>query len=278
MGVFMSANTIGGRIIVKAGYERDAVFHAAAALLDTEQVRFVMTIADGHAWYLAAPAADFANDPDAVAPLAAALPGHPGHKGDAAYVFEVASGRVLVIVKQPESLKTFYGTEQQARRFVEMEGCTKTYGVETGGLPWQSFLAEQRREAAKLARSVVMLGAGIATVTAVVWLGAAVVAGRNRQAIEDLLAQHRQELSGSVAQLTATPVGNTALREHARLADEVMRYPNAQIKRFRFEDGRISWLVHVPGTAAIDRFKALGANVDPVGQDGGKIAIERKVN
>lgn len=74
----------------------------AEDLLGTQQVHLTTAVGDGTVYYLAVPSKALASHAEFACPLAAALPGHPGHAGDGAYVHWMQSHAAAVLRRGTE--------------------------------------------------------------------------------------------------------------------------------------------------------------------------------
>ena len=138
----------------------EAAWHAAAVALDTERVRLVHHEADGGVYFLAADASDFADFPNAITPLAAALPGAEGHKGDGAYFIDLAAGIVGVVLKGPKLLKCFVGDRNQAIQFAGE--LTQFWPTECEA--WVGYRQLESRNTNRLAKIAIFAGIGITSI------------------------------------------------------------------------------------------------------------------
>lgn len=86
-----------------------AILLMAGAALQTPRVHFVSAMDDTTVYYLAMPSRSLASAPDFRTPLAAAMPGHPKHQGDGAYLLELGP-HAAVVIKQGANLRYLYNT------------------------------------------------------------------------------------------------------------------------------------------------------------------------
>lgn len=71
---FIPDEIVGGIVPYFPGHEREAVWYAATQACQTDDVRFVYTVARNRCWYLATRSALLASSPDSWCPIALALP------------------------------------------------------------------------------------------------------------------------------------------------------------------------------------------------------------
>jgi hypothetical protein len=140
--------------LASAAPHHDLVYHAAAEACDTEHVHMVWTQARDRLWYIAAPSSSFSTSPTPVAPLAAALPGHPEHQGDGAYTATIGAEVAVVIVRNTDDptqaeILSFIGEPEQVASFIHAHTPAGTLPLVTdtfAGAPWQGYrIADERR-------------------------------------------------------------------------------------------------------------------------------------
>jgi hypothetical protein len=273
---FTPGSIIAGRIPVVRGHEREAVFHAAASLLDTENIRFVMTVQENNAWYLAAPASEFGNHPDSTTPLEAALPGSAEHKGDGAYVTSLAGSNVLTVIKSAEGLKTFFGRDSQVERFIQMEEATQVFRPSAGVVRWESFDGMHRRVASRLVNLLVLVGLAANLICGAAWTGASIISGNEQAAVQAALAAQTNAMRATAAALNAVHADVAILRTHAYLVKEVMLDPKGQIKRFQFENGQISWAAALQFEPTAEKLRELGPGVKVERMRDGRVLLKKE--
>lgn len=173
----------------------EAAWHAAAVALETERIRVVQHEADGGIYFMAADAGDFVNHPNAMTPLASAMPGAAGHKGDGAYFVDLGSGVVAVVVKKELSLRCYVGERSEAMRFAD--GCTCYWPNEAES--WVGFRQLESRHARHLAKMAVLVGmvlTGIFIVLSVVASGASeMLLHRKEVALDNIRAEQQKTAS-----------------------------------------------------------------------------------
>lgn len=251
--IYTPKEFVSGFVAPPRGVQRlEAAWHAAAVALETERVRVVQHEADDGIYFLAAAAGDFVSHPNARTPLAAALPGAPGHKGDGAYFVDLGSGIVGVVVKGPQSLKCYVGERGEATQFADGLAHYWPRECET----WVGFRQYESRHARRLAQTAIIVGMALTAIL----LGLSVMASaasemfshRKDTAIEVI----RTEQQRTSAQLGAQPVD--AYQEYRKLAGPVVKM-GGKLNRFESAGGATAFEAEFPSW--VSDLSALGGGV-----------------
>lgn len=243
MESFTPRSFISGRIPATRGNALQALTHAAASLLGVEQVALVHAQDNGHLWYLAAPASDFASHPGASTALAAALPGNDKHEGDGAYLLELSAGLQAVVVKQGDNLHSYVGTPAMAQRFIVLEGAQVTHPCAGPGIPWQFPTAIATHRNFRLNLALTVSGLVVAFAASAVWLWAA-------QSASDLDAQRtswqqeNQRAWQAALQGLEPPAYPKALAHLQQSIEQAIKEKGA-LQQFEHQGGRSQWTLKI---------------------------------
>ena len=247
---------------------RDAIWHAAAVALDTDAVRLICERTGDGVYYLAAPAADFANHPLAVSVLAAALPNTPGHQGDGAYCCELGSGIVAAIKKGNESLESYIGEHRDIERFV---GPLTVFWPQQASA-WAGHREMQSRSTQKTLNFFSLVGAIL-----VIFLFAAGVLARSAAANlgngAELARQNILQAQVKVATELQEIAPNPFLEYHRISADVLAR--DGILQYFDATAGKLDYAAELP--AWVSDFGALTGATREVQPGGQTILITRGV-
>lgn len=217
----------------------EAAWHAAAVGLDTEHVRLITREADGGIYFLAAGANEFSSRPNAMTPLASALPGDPGHQGDGAYFASLGSGIVAVVIKEPTSLRCYVGEQSESLRFA-------------GGLPqywptecadWVGFRQYESKYAQHIAKFTIFTGMGLAAVFIALSLLASASTAMLKHRKEIALDFIRSEQQNAANQLNAGFVDD--YRSYRAKAADVIALGGV-LTRFESVEGKTNWEAEFP--------------------------------
>jgi hypothetical protein len=243
MESFTPRSLISGRVNATRGQEREIAAAAAVAVLGTESIALVYTRTPRDIWYLAAPAADVASHPDTATPLAAALPGAKDHKGDGAYLCDLASGLQAVIVKQGDNLHSFVGTPATVQRFVTLEGANSHHLCTGQGLLWQIPVEVSQRRDARLKIALTASGLLVALLAAGTWLWAAYEVAQQTGLRDALHQEHLKAWSTAVRSLTPAAYPK-ALADLQKAIAQAIKEKGVLVK-FEHQDGRSTWTLNV---------------------------------
>jgi hypothetical protein len=236
---------IAGRVPARRGKDAQLAADGAAGVLGTENVAVIHVRAQGHVWYLAAPASDLASHPNAASVLAAALPGAPGHEGDGAYTTDLANGLQAVVVKQGDKLHSFVGNPAMVQRFAALEGATATHACTGAGVAWWLPVAASLRRMAHLQIGITATGLLVATLSAGVWLWAARDVSHQAELRDALHKEHQKAWTRAVAALDP-PAYPKALADLQKAVNQAVQEKGALVE-FDYHDGHATWTLNASG-------------------------------
>lgn len=197
----------------------EAAWHAAAVALETERIRIIHCVADNGIYFIAADAAMFASHPNAMTPLSAVLPTANGYKGDGAYLIEMGSGLVAVIIKEQAKLQSYIGERVNAIRFA---GDRQQYWPTECEL-WVGYTQFESRHARRLSSMSILLGmilTGILIIVAVaVSVASGFVAHRKDVALDSIRAEQLATATQLGSQLNQL---KDAYTEYRKLSEPVV--------------------------------------------------------
>lgn len=243
MEFFTPRNLIAGRVKAARGREKQAVFAAATLLLGTEQLALVYSRTQGDVCYIAAPAADLASHPGCATPLAIALPGVRGHKGEGAYITDLAGGLQAAVVVQGQNLHSFVGTPAMVSRFVVLEGATETHACVDQGMPWQLAFEIIEQRQARLHNAITASGLVVALLAAGVWLWAASQISQLDELRATVQKEQLTAWKSTLGKLEAEPYPK-ALANLQRAIEQAGKAKGALVQ-FEHKEGRASWLLNI---------------------------------
>jgi len=226
----------------------EPAWHEASDALDTERVRLVAQEADGGIYFLAADARTFIRHPHAVTPLAAALPGLPGHQGDGAYCQELGStGLIAVVVKEATSLKSYVGSRADALKFAE--GYDQFWPTVEHAQAWVGYRELENEAALRFARVAVASGM---LLTAVFLLLIFLMSWKTSQLSnkrEAHIADVREQQQQNVASLNANQKSGDAFTAYREQAAAIIR-DGGELTQFKSDGNKISFEATFPAWAS----------------------------
>lgn len=231
-----------------------AVLLAAQEALDTNRVHLLTRHTDTHLLFLAAPSREL-TDGVTTTPLAAALPGHPGHRGDGCYVVYDGADAAVAILRG-DTLRVVVNSTDAIDAVLTAEELP-VHDVSTAA-PWRLETARGRAQRAG------GVWAGRLQAVATVWaLGASVAAAALFVAAgvrDTAAAQQAQQLQALTAQLQlAQPLAAdlAALQQVSALAVQT----GGWLERYRHDGKAVSYTLRLPQWVAKATVDALGPEV-----------------
>jgi hypothetical protein len=98
---------------------RTTLYHAQE-FLHTDRAHVLVAEENGVAFFLAVPSVALAGHPDFATPLACALPGHPAHRGDGAYVLSLGTHEAAVL-RRGDRISLRCGFAEEVREAIRQD-------------------------------------------------------------------------------------------------------------------------------------------------------------
>jgi len=247
MELFTPRTFVAGHTKATRAKPAEAAAAAASAILGTENLALICTRTKDDIWYLAASAADLASHPQALSPLAAALPGADGHAGDAAYVYDLAGGMQAVVVKRADALHSFVGTPAMVQRFATLEGASEVHACAGKGMPWLFPAAASIQREARWRAALSATGLALAVLAAVAW-GWAAQSSSHQKELQATLQQAQQASWSSALNLLTPPANPKALADLQKAVAQAVQEKGALVQ-FEFREGHSTWTLNANGRA-----------------------------
>lgn len=232
----------------------------AQDLLGAEQLHLMTAVSDNWVFYLAVPSRALASAPGFVCPLAAALPDHPDHQGDGAYLLMMAPYAAAVIRRGVE-MRYLVGYTHEVTEEIETAGVQTIDVSRTIGRPLRTrswLYRNLTTKAAALTSKVslaMLLGSGL------VYLASHAVAGylSAGQATRAQALAAQANAAIEAAQLSP-PLGKQ-LNRISTLSNAVVR-TGGWIDAYQFSAPRGErFTASLPGWVTADVIKELGEGV-----------------
>jgi hypothetical protein len=148
----------------------------AQDVLSTTVVHMLTSVEAGSVYYLAVPSKLLASAPEFATPLAAALPGHPDHKGDGAYVYSFLP-HAAAVLRRGATLKLLVSFATEVREAIAAEDLPTIEVSEGSGQILRSESWLYRSLTTKAARITTMASLAVIAASGILFLGSNVVAG-----------------------------------------------------------------------------------------------------
>lgn len=268
---------VAGSVTLPSGFDAaEVAWNKASELHDTEKVHFIHTVTEGRVWLLSIPSSTLANSGAAGTPLAMALPGFPGHKGDGVYVAAMDWGVAAVLLNNGK-LTTATGPQDLVADHIR-QAELPVYDVENASLaPWMPYgLEKQRRREALV---VAAMAAGLRSIPVAMMILAAaglVRAGAAAYSAWSAKAQSAamQKTTEMVREAYDVPLSRV-FNGFDRMAASVMAAGGHMVS-YRYTGGKITWTAVLPGWTPDDVIARLSANGGVVQRNAsGQIVISR---
>lgn len=159
---YLPQDLIGGSVPHIPGSEDEAVWNAASQACGTEKVHYCYSIDEGKVWFLAAPSASLASNPDSWCPLSAALPGNSEYwDRETVYLYE-QEGLASAMRWDPETsrMQVFLGASRTILpRIQTMDANFVTINPDVADIvPWRNRSMNTEKLSRATARILLLTG------------------------------------------------------------------------------------------------------------------------
>lgn len=272
--IFTPESIVAGSIPIGSKNPLEAAYHAASYGLDADSVHIVSSVSDGRIYYLAAPSVDFASHMSAETILSVALPGMPGHHGDAAYVASIGV-MSCVVVKLGQSLYSYVGDESGVQTFASSYDVPVIYVDDSVTAPWAGFNQTMLERAKRMSAMLHIGGASLAGILFLAWGGLGVLGGSalgKKEAAESTITVNADDIKRNI--LSSQPM-LTTLSDIQRVASVAMS-AGGWVNFYKVEKGAVSWEVEMPMWITGDYLSKLASDAKAVRQDGKSTILVQK--
>jgi hypothetical protein len=240
---------------------REAAYNNAAYALDRDDVHILASVENKKVFYIAAASEDFAAHLNAVTPLAAALPGMKGHQGDGAYLAISESG-YAVVVRKGDELYSYVGDRQSVDAFIASHDVPTFSANDAAALPWEGFRIGGIKRAERVARTTLLLGAGLALLSFLIWFGVSVWSNNIDADLERIREENSAALNQAVVKLRVIS-GQPVLQDIYEMQRIIALTTNAGglPNYFKIDKGEKSWKVELPTFVLNDYIEQFGKNL-----------------
>lgn len=234
-----------------------AILLMAGAALQTPRVHFVSVRDDTAVYYLAMPSRSLSSEPDFRTPLAAALPGHPDHQGDGAYLLELGP-HAAVVIKQGATLRYLYNTLDAIEMALALDSLP-IYSVSQFE-PWRldSMPGLMHHAGHQLGAWVTRVAMGWSAVTLLVALGA--MSYNAYRATDQLAATAKTQLNSLLESTAMVQPMTDTLAGLQRLSAVTVK-AGGWLERYRITGTDEVFVIWLPAWISRDYIEALGPDV-----------------
>ncbi|MBU3654877.1 MAG: hypothetical protein FGM23_00730 [Alphaproteobacteria bacterium] len=257
--IYTPDNLLAGAVPLGGGNPRDVVYHHASVALDTEQVQLIYTVEGQYAYYIAAPSYLFAGHAESITPMAAALPGTKGHRGDGAYIAPSETG-FAVVIRRGVNLYSFVGDRQSAEAFVARYGVDIYAADNALALPWEGYYVGEMKRVNRASFWATLAGAVVAIIAACLWM----ILASQTASMEQDIAQNRQKARDQVSGLVKD-FSDFAIHPLHRSLSEIQTFVSKVgiiegfINLYQVDASKVKkWSIELPTYVTADVIERLG--------------------
>lgn len=232
----------------------------AAGILNTERVHVGMYQSGDVAYYFAAPSMLFGSMLDFATPLVAAVPGHPGHRGDGAYV--ITQGKIsAAAIHVNRSLRLICNdTDKVLEALNDMELDIFYPDENQQPLPIESSRGRLRRQGSSFSRKVTKFSTIVALFAFVIAAVGSLAETAFSTRLNNANEQNAEELNAVVAKLEYSSPLSQQIGQINKISATVVR-AGGWIDEYRLKGGRETFVVSLPEWVTQDYIVALGSGV-----------------
>ncbi len=247
-----------GSVINHSGDVEKSIFLITREVLHTDKLHTLVGLApDGlHAYFFALPSAALHDTGMFETPLAAALPGHPDHRGEGVYLLERETFSCAVI-KDGEKFQCLTNKADVVLNYIH-DLNLPVHNVEQAK-PWalESAAGRYRRMADQFSARTIKIGAAITVAAAVIGLGAMVTEGVMAAQLKSDNAKTAEQLNSVVMKIEHASPLSRQLAQFQKVSSTVVR-AGGWIDAYEMKGNTESFAVSLPEWVTQDYINALG--------------------
>lgn len=254
----------------------EAAYLNALTMLHEQAVNMLVSSEGATTYFVAAPARDFPVAPgvELCSPLSAALPGNPGHQGDAGYMARCKDGWA-VVARQGSTLQSTTGPEELCRSFVEQLDLRLVVLDAEAVAPWVSYNLSRERHQARVNLAAIASASAASLVAALAWVAGTLLGPSlpDPVAIESARAEAQTRMRAEIAGSIVVPA-LASLSDMQALAMSVSE-AGGYLLGYAIDEKGVAWKASLPGYTTPERIQALGSGLE-TRSEGGRLLVERK--
>lgn len=254
-------NIIAGAVPLHAqGLVDDTALMMAREALGTDQVHVILSQPIGNrVLYFALPSKSLASEHMPVSQIAAALPGHPNHKGEGVYVLNVSPYKVAAVYYD-EALQVLCNDAALIDDYVLDLG--QPAHVVDNCTPWrfESAYTLSKARANRIERTVMRISAIVTAVACLSLLGFSVAAGTLANVAQRSTADFEASLQQAVNEIrTSSPLAEQLATLQSKTSTVVRA--GGWVDYYEVKNGRESFRMYMPSWISRDYVQAMGEEV-----------------
>lgn len=230
----------------------------ASDVLKTDHVHVGMKVAGAWAYYFAAPSKTFSSTLEFATPLAAAIPGHPAHQGEGAYLLTQGEMSVAVIYANEQFSLLCNDTNRINGKLLDME--VPVYLIDdtvSNPLRIESTRGRYRRLADRFSQKTIKYATVISATSFIVAIVASFAETALSTSLKSESEKTAEELNLLVKKIEyASPLSHQ-IGQVSRLSATVVR-AGGWINEYHLKAGKETFVVTMPDWVTQDYIAALG--------------------
>ena len=257
------SSMIAGAIPLHDGDIDKTIFMMAADVLATAKMHLMVAVdqASTTVYYLAAPSAAFASIPAFSTPLAAALPGHPQHRGDGVYFLQGANLSVAVEKTHDQIRLVANSTEAMADWLAERTDLPLHHVDDLDAWPMASVPGAYRRIADGISLRTAKYSAVLAMLALLVYVAASIGVSVQSAVADDSSRAHMRAINEAVTKIDFTSPLSQQIARMQRVSALVVR-GGGWIEEYEVRKGTEKFILMMPAWITRDYIDALGPKIE----------------
>jgi hypothetical protein len=240
----------------------EPVWHGLASALRSEHVRFITSQDGVRVWFIGARDQDFDGAGEHTTRLACALPGHPLHRGEGAYLDMSGASPAMALVQNGQlSVRT--GSRESLERMAAGKDLPVYEAPAEATQAWDSLPALEARHAFKLFSAWIQVGVALLIFAGALGLLSLVQTDKvlaRTETVEVFASTLRSQLLEAVSTANQNPLSSQLARLQ-RVQALVLKYDGAYIKRWALEKNEPVFEVVLPLYVRAEDYRELGPKV-----------------
>jgi hypothetical protein len=247
-----------GRIADHTDDVYQSIVYVAGDILRSDKVHIGVYKSEGAAFYFAAPSEMFSSTIDFATPLVAAVPGHPDHKGDGAYLLTQGNRTVAVICVGQQFDLVFNSTDSINEMLTDMG--LNAYDVDdvvSQPLLVESSRGRLRHFGDKFSKNIIKVSAILSAVSFSVAILASLADAAFTVSLKNESEKNANEMNSLVTKIEYTSPLSNQLGNLNRLSATVVR-AGGWINEYQLKGDVERFAVTLPEWVTQDYIAALG--------------------
>lgn len=265
---------IAGSLPLHSGNIERSVMLVAQDILGVDSIHLLLAVNEsiGKVFYFAVASKELHSITEPLTQLAAALPGHPDHKGEGIYILHMATVSAAVIYQDAE-FKLIFNDSEAVREVLDEFQLLPIYEVEKAtGWRLESVRGKTKRVAADINRRVLRYSAYAAATLGVLYIGLATAAGLMTKTSATTIESQQAAINTAVKSMSTVSPLSEQLAQIQKVSSITVR-GGGWIDEYAVKDGKEAFRVTLPAWVTRDYIENLGGTVRADMAEDGMIAV-----